>query len=106
MLLNLLISIPLLFNSGITTNNPHQDFQNINELELSEGGKKYAVVASTKGMFDYAVNCRVEATCFGSDCSVQYVEVATSYGYKRVSHTSWDGEYSFNYEGYTYYFRF
>ena len=106
MLIKILISIPLLFSSGVTTNNLHQDLQNNSEFELSEGGEKYAVVASTKGWYDYAVNCRVEATCFGSSCSVSYVEVATDNGYKRVSHSGWGGEYSFSYGGHTYYFTF
>ena len=106
MLLNTLLSISLLFSSGITTDVNLQDLQNNNEIELSEGGKKYAVVATTKGLYDYAVNCRVEATCYGSSCSVSYVEVATSYGYQRVSHSSYGGEYSFSYDGYTYYFSF
>ena len=71
-----------------------------------EEDKKYAVVATTRGLYDYAVNCRIEATCIGS-CSISYVEVATSYGYERVSHMSdFNGGYQFSYEGYTYYFSF
>ena len=106
MLTKILISIPLLFSLGITTNNHHQDLQNNSEIELYEGGQKYAVVASTKGIFNYAVNCRVEGMCIGSSCSVSYVEVATDNGYERVSHMGWGDEYSFSYGGHTYYFTF
>jgi hypothetical protein len=68
---------------------------------------KYAVIATTKGIFDYAVNVRVDAYCIGNSCSVNYAEVASGSGYKRVSLIGpFNGEYSFSWEGHTYYFSF
>lgn len=71
--------------------------------------KEYAVIASTRKSWgeQYALNCVVEATCYGQSCSIFSVKVATSEGYVKVNHTSdWAGGYMFTYKGETYYFDF
>ena len=95
------IFISLLFSTTPNLDNTPQQIP----TEVVED-TKYAVVASTKGYLDYAVNVRVEASCYGNICSVSYAEVATSRGYERVNLSSFNGEYSFYYDGYTYYFTF
>lgn len=98
---SLLLSSLLLSATPTIENNASQVLTEVVE------DKKYAVIATTKGLYDYAVNVRVDAICMGNSCSVSYAEVATGSGYRRVSLIGpFDGEYSFSHDGHTYYFSF
>ena len=94
---NLFTVITLLFSMNSYSNTITKD-----------SGEYYAVIATTSnGYQSYSINLRVEATCYGNSCTISGVEVASNGGYSRVSYAyAYDGKYSINHDGYTYYFRF
>jgi len=94
---NFCIISSLLFSLNAYSNNIGED-----------SGEYYAVIATTSnGYQSYSINLRVQGSCYGSNCSIYGVEVATNGGYASVYYSySYDGKYSVTWNGYTYYFRF
>ena len=101
-----LLSTLIAYPADLTPSNINATSQTIEIVD----GDYYSVIGRTEKGYgqEYTINLRVEATCYGS-CSIQGVEVATSYGYTSVSFRSdYSGrnKYYVSHGGETYYFTF
>lgn len=90
--------------------NPSNINASSHEFEMVDGDY-YSLIGRTEKGYgqEYTINLRVEATCYGSSCTIQGVDVATNNGYVNVSYQmdySRSNRYKVSHGGETYYFSF